>query len=67
MILAKCSLADCVYFNKPKDPKAPEGHCDCAHPDKDAYMKRDVCPLYRKNWAHLDAGGLAQRFAKKKA
>ncbi|GAB4317082.1 MAG: hypothetical protein Kow0059_09960 [Candidatus Sumerlaeia bacterium] len=47
-IIAPCRLSDCLFFEGPIEGRP--GYCLCSHPDKQLYLQKPTCPLYRLDW-----------------
>ncbi len=62
MIRVKCTMTDCLRFNKPADTAQGSDACDCSHPEKDMHVGQYPCPLYKTEWSTLDSTNLAERF-----
>ncbi len=62
MIRVKCTMSDCVRYNRPTGVMPGSDACDCSHPEKDMHREQYPCPLYKKEWSAMDTGNLAARF-----
>ena len=60
-----CRQSDCMYYRIFTEHA---GKVFCSHPEKEFYMDRNPCPLYRMDWAKKAGGEMdqanAQQFLK---